>query len=67
MMFKCGLCERTRFGKKHYLNYSALNDEGIPEQYIMNMCVKCATEMQKHGKERDKAEKIIPEEDSDGD
>ena len=63
MMFKCGLCERTRFGKKHYLRYSALDDQGFPEQYTMNMCEKCAAEMQKHGKKHDKAEDIIPAED----
>jgi hypothetical protein len=60
-MFKCQLCERTRFGKKHHLRYKALNEDGEPETYTMNICIKCAGVIEKNGQKHDKDENVIPE------
>lgn len=42
MMFRCGLCNKTKMGKYNLLKYVALNDDGIPADYSMKMCKPCS-------------------------
>jgi uncharacterized protein YlaI len=58
MMFKCSLCEKHSFKKKHKLQYKALNEWNEPQVYVMNICHKCAERIEKYGQEHDKDEEI---------
>lgn len=42
MIFKCGLCEKTKIGKHSKLVYRALSDDGLPEDYEMKICKQCS-------------------------
>lgn len=46
-MFKCGLCGKYKMGKHNDLKYRALNDSGIPEEYVMTICEVCTNDFQK--------------------
>lgn len=58
MMFKCGLCLKHSFKKKHKLNYNALNESNEPTVYTMNICNKCAEGIERYGQKHDKIEEI---------
>lgn len=49
MIFFCGLCQKTKMGKCHELEYSALDDNNEKTKYKMNICVECAIEFQRSG------------------
>lgn len=56
MIFKCGLCEKYKMGKHNDLKYRALNEHGIPEDYVMTICEVCTDEFQKANIEEDQIE-----------
>lgn len=50
MMFRCGLCSKTKMGKYNLLRYVALNDDGIPTDYNMKVCKPCSVTLAGSGK-----------------
>lgn len=47
MIFKCGLCEKTKWGQHSTIQYRALTSSGKPKVYSMKICEDCANEIEK--------------------
>lgn len=50
MMFRCGLCNKTKMGKYNLLQYVALNDDGLSQDYSMKICKPCSVAVAGSGK-----------------
>jgi hypothetical protein len=50
MMFKCGICNKTKMGKYNLLKYVALDENNLPCDYSMKMCKPCSVALAGSGK-----------------